>query len=124
MIRLLEEITVLRLPLVLILTLTSASAIANADPIEGRWATADNTVANISACADSFCILLKTGDYAGKEIGKLKFISEGKYSGEIMDPDDQKHYTGRAALKGKELKLSGCALKIFCRTEIWHRILQ
>jgi uncharacterized protein (DUF2147 family) len=112
----------LRLYLAVILALTNASGIAFADPIEGYWKTMDDTFANIYACADRFCILMKTGEYEGIEIGNLKPMGNGKYNGKITAPDDGKSYEGRAQLSGNELRLSGCSLKIFCRTEIWTRM--
>ena len=39
---------------------------ALADPIEGNWKTKDGDTAAIGACGGSFCITLKTGEYAGK----------------------------------------------------------
>lgn len=113
-----------RLSFVALMVIIHTSAIAFADPIEGEWNTKDATIAKISGCADRFCIVVKTGLNAGKEIGSFKPIGEGKYEGKITDPRDDRDYTGRAVLKGNELKLSGCALKIFCQTEVWTRILK
>lgn len=110
-------------PQVLAFVLLIFPASAAADPIEGNWRTADLSIARIFGCADSFCIALETGEFAGKEIGKLKLAGEGKYTGKVVDPTDDREYTGQATLKGNELKLSGCALKIFCQTQVWSRIL-
>jgi uncharacterized protein (DUF2147 family) len=43
-----------------------------ADPIVGNWKTKSGETAAISACGGAFCVKLKTGKYAGKQIGKMK----------------------------------------------------
>jgi uncharacterized protein (DUF2147 family) len=112
----------LRLHLVISMLLALGVVSALADPIEGKWRTMDASVARISACTDGFCIGLLTGEHAGREIGALQPKGDGKYDGEVIDPRDDRRYTGRAEVHGDELKLSGCALKIFCQTEVWSRI--
>ena len=44
---------------------------ALADPIEGNWKTKTGETAAIAGCGGAFCITLKTGEYAGKSIGKM-----------------------------------------------------
>lgn len=111
--------TLLRL---LVFTVTAIVPIAAlADPIEGEWTTMDTSIATINECEEHFCIVMKTGDWPGKEIGRLKRAGKGKYSGSVTDPRDGRTYAGRASLVGDSLKLSGCALKIFCQTESWTR---
>ena len=40
---------------------------AHADPIEGDWKTADGPAAGIGKCGGGFCVVMKTGKYAGKQ---------------------------------------------------------
>jgi len=97
---------------------TSAFA---AEPIEGNWKTQSGETAAIGKCGGSFCIKLKTGTYAGKQIGKLKG-SGADYAGTITDPEDNKEYTGSAKVSSSSMKLKGCALKIFCQTQTWKKL--
>ncbi|MEO0327080.1 MAG: DUF2147 domain-containing protein [Pseudomonadota bacterium] len=92
-----------------------------AEPIVGNWKTAEGETAAISKCGGSFCIKLKTGDHAGKRIGKMSG-GGSSYNGTITDPADDKVYTGSAKLSGSSMKLKGCALKIFCKTVTWRKI--
>ncbi|MEP1206770.1 MAG: DUF2147 domain-containing protein [Rhizobiaceae bacterium] len=92
-----------------------------AEPIVGNWKTESGETAAIGACGGSYCITLKTGQYAGKRIGRMK--GSGKsYSGTITDPSDGKQYSGSAKIGGSSLKLRGCALKIFCKTQKWSKL--
>lgn len=102
------------------LAMLGASAAA-ADPIVGEWRTLDGALADIGRCDAGFCIVLKTGDWPGKKIGTLKASVPGRYAGSVTDPRDDRTYSGRATLSGDTLKLTGCALKIFCQTETWSR---
>lgn len=89
--------------------------------IEGAWKTASGANAQISKCGGSFCIKLTSGEYVGKQIGKLK--ANGKrYSGTITDPRDDKTYAGHATISGSSMKMKGCALKIFCKTQTWNKL--
>jgi len=100
--------------------LWAGSAVA-AEPIEGDWKTEAGDTARIAPCAQSFCITLVNGKYAGKMIGQLKG-NGGLYSGQITDPKDNKTYDGSAAVTGNNLKLQGCVLKVFCKSQIWTRL--
>ncbi|MBX3568641.1 MAG: DUF2147 domain-containing protein [Rhizobiaceae bacterium] len=102
--------------------MTALSGAAFADDIEGNWRTADGPTAGIGACGSSFCITLKSGKFAGKQIGRLKSDGGGSYSGTITDPKDDKTYSGSATVSGTKLKLTGCALKIFCKSQSWTRL--
>ena len=98
----------------------STQALA-ADPIEGNWRTESGEKAAISKCGGSFCIKLTTSQHAGKTIGRLKG-GNGKYAGTITDPSDDKKYSGSASVRGSSMKLKGCALKIFCKTQSWKKL--
>jgi uncharacterized protein (DUF2147 family) len=94
---------------------------AYADPIEGNWKTASGETAAISGGA-SFSIVLKTGKHAGKRIGSLKASGDNRYAGTITDPADDKTYSGSARLTGSTLKMTGCALKVFCKSQTWRKM--
>src|SRR5262245_39259588 len=98
-------------------------AIAHADPIEGNWKTEKGSTASIAACGGGFCITLKTGEHAGKKIGTLNAKGAGKYTGKITDPASDKTYSGKAAVSGSTLSMSGCVLGgLICRTQTWTRL--
>jgi len=95
---------------------------AYADPIEGNWKTDKGSIAAISSCGGSFCIKLMTGKFAGKSIGKFKANGDNQYSGNITDPETDKTYSGKGALSGSSLKMSGCVLAgIICRSQNWKK---
>ncbi len=99
----------------------ASTSFAFADPIEGNWKTQSGETAKIASCGSSYCITLKTGQYAGQRIGKMK-ASGGQYVGTVTDPADNKEYSGSASLSGSKMKLKGCALKIFCKTQNWKKL--
>lgn len=102
-----------------IIALSAATAMA--DPIEGNWRTQGGETAAISSCGGAYCITLKSGKHNGKRIGQMSG-SDGSYSGTITDPADDKTYSGSANVSGGSMKLKGCALKIFCKTQTWTRL--
>ena len=93
----------------------------SAEPIEGTWKTQSGENAKISKCGSSFCIKLTTGQYTGKQIGKLKG-SGAEYKGTVTDPEDDREYSGNANVSGKSMKLQGCALRVFCQTQTWKKL--
>ncbi|MBA3447258.1 MAG: DUF2147 domain-containing protein [Pseudaminobacter sp.] len=95
---------------------------AYADPIEGNWKTHSGETAAIGGCGGGFCITLKTGKHSGKQIGKMSASGDNKYKGTITDPADDKTYSGSAKLAGASLSMTGCALKIFCKTQTWNKM--
>lgn len=95
---------------------------ALADPIEGNWRTQSGETAAISKCGGAFCITLKSGAHAGKQIGRMSAKGDAKYSGSITDPSDDKTYSGSATLNGGSMKMTGCALKIFCKSQTWSKL--
>ena len=93
-----------------------------ADPIEGNWKTQSGETAVIAG-GGSFSITLKTGKYAGKNIGSLKAACDNKYTGNITDPANDKTYSGKATLSGASLKMSGCVLGgLICKSQTWHKL--
>jgi uncharacterized protein (DUF2147 family) len=106
--------------LALVATIVLAAS-AHADPIEGNWRTADGPTAAIGKCGGSFCVVMKTGNFVGKQIGKFRPSGDNQYTGTLTDPKDDKTYSGSATLSGPSLSLTGCALKIFCKTQKWSK---
>jgi uncharacterized protein (DUF2147 family) len=90
------------------------------DMIVGNWKTQSGETAAISGNG-TYTITLKTGKYAGKNIGSMTG-SDGKYSGTITDPADDKKYSGSARVAGNSMKMKGCALKVFCKTQTWGKL--
>ncbi len=111
-----------RLALVAAAILLSGAA-ALADPIEGNWRTQAGATAQIASCGGSFCITLKTGKFAGKSIGKFKAAGDSNYTGNITDPETDKTYSGKGALSGATLKMSGCVLGgLICKSQTWTKL--
>ncbi len=92
-----------------------------AEPLEGNWKTASGETAAISKCGSAYCVTLKTGKHAGKQIGKLAGTG-GSYTGEITDPAADKTYSGSGTVNGNSLKMKGCVMKILCKTQTWTRL--
>lgn len=96
---------------------------AFADPIEGNWKTKSGETAAIGGCGGGFCITLKTGEYAGRQIGKMSPIGDGQYEGSITKPSSGKTYSGKASLSGNSMKLKGCVLGgLICESQTWSRL--
>ena len=102
------------------LAMISWSAVA-AEPVVGSWKTASGETAKIAPCGGDYCITVTTGKFKGKQIGKMSG-SGADYEGEILDPQADKTYSGSAKVGGASLKLTGCALKIFCKSQTWSRL--
>ncbi len=103
-------------------TLFLSAGAAFADPIEGNWRTQSGDNATISSCGGSFCIKLTSGEYAGKQIGKITANGANKYKGKVTDPADDKTYSGSATLNGKSLDMTGCVLAVICKTQKWSKL--
>ncbi|MGX5665694.1 DUF2147 domain-containing protein [Rhizobium daejeonense] len=102
------------------LALTAVTAQA-AEPIEGNWKTASGATAEIAPCGGSFCVTLKSGKHAGKQIGKMAGTG-GSYKGEITDPEADKTYSGSGTVSGDSLKMKGCVLAVLCKSQTWTRL--
>ncbi|WLP54578.1 DUF2147 domain-containing protein [Agrobacterium fabrum] len=91
------------------------------EAIEGNWKTASGETAVIDPCGGAFCVTLKTGKHAGKQIGKLSGKGNS-YSGDITDPANDKTYSGTGTVSGNSLSMKGCVLKILCKSQTWTRL--
>ncbi len=103
------------------LLLASLAPALSAEPIEGSWKTASGETAAIAKCGSAYCVTLKTGKHAGKQIGKLSG-SGSEYKGEITDPEADKTYSGSGSVSGNALKMKGCVMSVFCKSQTWTRL--
>ncbi|MFB2531734.1 DUF2147 domain-containing protein [Paracoccus sp. p4-l81] len=110
---------------------------AAADPIEGIWQTQpdDGSFAHvqIAPCGPNFCGTI-TRTFKGKEeyksenIGKQIVIDMaaqggGKYEGKVWRPSNNKVYSGKIALNGGSMSLSGCvAGGLLCKSQTWAKV--
>ncbi len=102
-----------------ILSFSTLTAMADPSGMWKRSAANGGTLMQIAKCGGSYCTTIRSGDFNGKRNGK--FTKSGKgYSGEISDLKKKKTYTGTLVMQGAgKLKMTGCALKVFCKSEIW-----
>lgn len=91
-----------------------------AEPIVGQWRTAEGSIAQIGPCSAGFCVTLTSGQHQGRQIGQMSG-SGANYSGTITDPASDRTYQGSAVVSGSQLSLTGCALRVFCRTQTWTK---
>lgn len=94
---------------------------AQSEPLVGQWRAETGNVVKVAPCGGGYCATIVTGQHKGKQIGRLSG-SGGKYTGTVTDPSSGKTYNGSATVSGASLKLTGCALKIFCKSQTWSRI--
>ncbi|MGF0536678.1 DUF2147 domain-containing protein [Agrobacterium sp. ES01] len=99
----------------------SVTSVQAAEPIQGQWKTASGATADISPCGGAFCVTLKSGKHAGKQIGKMRGAGDA-YKGEITDPETDKTYAGSGTVSGNSLKMKGCVLAVLCKSQTWTRL--
>ncbi len=99
----------------------STAAVQAAEPIEGSWRTASGATAQIAPCGGSYCVTLKSGKHAGKQIGKMAGKGNS-YKGTITDPDADKTYSGSGTVSGNSLKMKGCVMAVLCKSQTWSRL--
>ena len=91
------------------------------DTIVGNWRTLEGDTAAVGHCGKGFCATLKTGKYAGRQIGQFTG-GNGSYVGLLTDPSANKTYNGSGTVSGNALKLKGCVMKVFCQSQTWTRL--
>jgi uncharacterized protein (DUF2147 family) len=101
--------------------LTGVAGALAAEPIEGNWKTQSGATAEIGKCGSAYCVTLKSGKHAGKQIGRMSGTGDS-YSGEITDPETDKTYSGSGDVTGNTLKMKGCVLKVLCKSQTWTRL--
>jgi uncharacterized protein (DUF2147 family) len=111
----------IRTTIITVALLFSAGTALADEPIVGNWKTVAGDTAAIAPCGGDYCVTLKTGKYAGRQIGKMHGKG-GTYTGEITDPAVDKTYAGSGTTSGSTLKMQGCVLKVFCKSQTWTRL--
>jgi len=95
---------------------------AMADAIEGSWKRPSGILVNINKCGGEFCVVAASGKHKGGSAGKMAASGGGKYAGTLHDLEADKTYTGKGAVAGDTLTMSGCVLGgLFCKSETWER---
>lgn len=135
------------MPLAALLLLFAAPAAA-ADP-SGMWLTADGEArVQIGNCGQAYCGKIvwlkepndpetrkpkldkfnKDAAQRARPIVGLQIISgmqpsgANLWKGSLYNPEDGNTFTGSLAMQGADqMKLEGCVLAIFCRSEMWKR---
>ncbi len=103
--------------------LMAATVPAFADGIDGVWKTPKGSNAQIYGCGGARCVKLIDGPYKGKVLSSdMTDDGSGTWSGSLLNPEDGRTYSGYASVAGGSLKLKGCALKIFCKSQVWTRV--
>ncbi|MBO0661398.1 DUF2147 domain-containing protein [Jiella sp. MQZ9-1] len=103
------------------LAATLAVPAVSAEPILGKWRAPGGGIVRVSTCGGGYCATVISGEHKGKSVGRMSGTG-GEYAGEVTDPRDNRTYSGTARVSATQLKLTGCALKIFCKTQVWTRI--
>lgn len=91
-----------------------------AEPIVGKWRAPDGGIVQVTSCGEGFCAKVITGQHKGTDVGQMQGAGTD-YSGTVTDPRDNRTYEGSATVEGAQMKLTGCALKVFCKTQVWVR---
>lgn len=90
------------------------------EPILGKWRAPGGGIVRVAPCGDAYCARVITGRHKGKDAGSMSG-SGGAYTGTVTDPRDDRTYSGSATVEDDKLRLTGCALKVFCKTQVWVR---
>ena len=107
------------------------------DPVLGIWKTEpdDGAFAHVELgmCGSLICgTIVRTfnsdGEYQSDNIGKdivrdMAAQGNGRYSGTVWRPSNNKLYKGRLVLKGTSLQMKGCvAGGLLCASQNWERV--
>ena len=119
----------------LILALAAAQA-AQPAPIEGLWKNPiGSAIIAVAPCGNALCGKVVWASARGqREVAKttsnvvgttvLTAVKpKGKgWAGQLFIPDDNIHVSAKLQLiSATQLKLTGCAMALFCRSQIWTR---
>lgn len=96
----------------LLLGITPAFA---AEPIEGQWLTPKGQTVSIAACDAGYCLTRPNGMALGAVTG-----TNGRYEGEIVNPENGKTNAVKIEVAAEGLTLSGCVGPI-CASRTWTR---
>ncbi len=126
-----------RLVLALLMAAGTALPAFAADPVIGMWKTEvdDGAYAyvDVHMCGAKICgTIMQTfnssGEYQSPNLGKdiirdMVSNGNGKYSGDVWRPSNDKIYLGKLELNGDSLKMKGCvAGGLFCSSQTWSRM--
>lgn len=124
------------------LAVVVASPLAAAEPVSGRWLTADrDAVIAIAPCGQKLCGTIERflvappqgldqRDVNNKDPQKRSrkllgmpiltgfALEGGVWRGQIYDPKSGKTYRSVLERAGKALKVKGC-ISVFCQTQTW-----
>jgi uncharacterized protein (DUF2147 family) len=100
----------------------SALTVSAAEPIEGTWKRpSTGTIVKYSGGGGQFCATVVGGKNNGKSIGCMKG-SGANYTGQLIDLEANKTYSGKATVNGNSMSLKGCvAGGLICKGETWAR---
>lgn len=100
---------------------TAGTALALADPIEGKWLTGDKVTLNIAKCGGSFCVKVVGGKYNGKQSGKLSPKGGKVYKGTLKQFSSGISFSGTATLAGNSMKMVAKKFGITVKKDTWKR---
>ena len=104
-----------------LLLLSTASTAFASEPIVGKWRAPGGGIVEVKSCNAGFCATVISGQHKGKDAGAMNGVN-GSYTGTVTDPRDNKTYEGQAVIEGDVLKMTGCVLKVLCKTQRWTRV--
>ena len=120
-----------------IFLLMASSAQAQDASIDGRWRSpGGNSIMEIAPCGSDKCgTVAWASDKAKKDAAKatdqligtqlltgLQEKKPGRWQGKLFIPDKNMRVTAKIQLVGaQQLKVSGCAAKVLCSSQIWNR---
>lgn len=96
---------------------------ANAAGVNATWKTAQGTLIKSYSCSGGLGLKIMSGLEKGTVLTcGAKSKGPNKWSGDLFNPEDGKTYQGHAEVKGKRLKLQGCAFAFFCKTRVFTKV--
>lgn len=121
----------------MLLLFALAAAMADEPSIDGRWANPGGSVIiAIAPCGEARCgTVVWASDKAKEDARKgteklvgtdlltgLEERKPGQWRGKLFIPDRNMRATANIQLFGeRQLKVSGCTLRVLCRTQYWNR---
>ena len=123
-------------PVIAIAALVALTGAAAPGSIEGYWANPSGTaIIAISSCGAALCGKVAWASERGRReasrstpdvVGTMVLThlkpAGDSWTGSLFIPDDDIHVSARLRLVApNELKLTGCALSLLCRSQLWTR---
>ena len=121
----------------MLLLFVMAAALAPEGSIEGRWRSpGGNSIIEIAPCGSALCgTVAWASDKAKKDAAKatdqligtqlltgLQEKKPGRWQGKLFVPDRNMRVTAKLQLvSAQQLKVSGCAAKVLCNSQVWSR---